>query len=217
MTINTIFWDNDGVLVDTEKYYYESTRKVLAELGVELSESYYREVLLKKSHGPWGLAREKGYTDKDIQTFMNKRNERYSAYLREKNHAIDGAEDVLKMLYGKISMAIVTSSRPEHFSIIHERTGFLKYVDFSLTNDQYEKSKPDPEPYLLALSKSGKNKEEVLVIEDSLRGLESAKEAELKCWVIPNHLTEKQDFSKADLVLQSLKEVPDLLNVTKNT
>jgi beta-phosphoglucomutase-like phosphatase (HAD superfamily) len=37
MTTKAIFWDNDGVLVDTERLYYTATKQVLATVGVDLS------------------------------------------------------------------------------------------------------------------------------------------------------------------------------------
>ena len=76
-------------------------------------------------------------------------------------------------------MAIVTSSPKNHFHIIHSRTGFLEFFDFYLTREDYTNSKPSAEPYLLALQKSGLNSQDVLVIEDSPRGLKAAKAAKV--------------------------------------
>ena len=36
-----ILWDHDGVLVDTEKWYYEATQKALAEIGIEVPPGLY--------------------------------------------------------------------------------------------------------------------------------------------------------------------------------
>lgn len=104
-------------------------------------------------------------------------------------------------------MGIVTSSRKEHFEIIHRSSGLLKYFDFFLTGEHYTKFKPNPEPYLLAVERSGCKKEECLAIEDSERGLTSAKSAGIYCYVIPTELTRGGNFSSADKVLGNIKEI----------
>jgi beta-phosphoglucomutase-like phosphatase (HAD superfamily) len=83
----------------------------------------------------------------------------------------------------------------------------LKYFNFVLTGDDYTKFKPDPEPYVLAVRKSGFQKKECIAIEDSERGLISAKRAGISCIVIPTELTKTGNFSQADKILGNIKEV----------
>ncbi len=52
---------------------------------------------------------------------------------------------------------------------------------------------------------------ETVVIEDSLRGLESAVGAGLRCIVIPTALTATQDFSRATMVLDSVNKVGEAI------
>jgi beta-phosphoglucomutase-like phosphatase (HAD superfamily) len=87
----------------------------------------------------------------------------------------------------------------------------LKFFDFYLTREDYTRSKPSAEPYLLALQKSGQKPQDVLVIEDSQRGLNAAKAAGLTCWVIPGHHTSEQDFVEADRILLNINEIPGSL------
>jgi HAD superfamily hydrolase (TIGR01509 family) len=110
-------------------------------------------------------------------------------------------------------MGIVTSSRPEHFAIIHQSTGLLQYFDFVVTSLEFTHYKPHPEPYLVGLEKIGHSKDECVVIEDSPRGLIAANAAGIRCLVIPNGLAAEEDFSKAYRVLNDITEVtPELLN-----
>ena len=107
-------------------------------------------------------------------------------------------------------MGIVTSSRKDHFEIIHKQTGFLKYFDFIVTSEDVKNTKPDPEPYLKALELSGMKKEECIVVEDSERGLRAAIAAGLKCYIIPTELTKNSDFTGAEKVLNNIKEILSL-------
>jgi HAD superfamily hydrolase (TIGR01509 family) len=108
-------------------------------------------------------------------------------------------------------MAIVTSSRRDHFELIHAGTGILPFFAFILCREDYREAKPDPEPYLLAVQRSGREARRCLVIEDSVRGLAAAKAAGLTCWVIPSAQTRGQDFSAADRILPEIGEVERLL------
>lgn len=205
--IKAIFWDNDGVLVDTEHLYFEATRRVLATVGVELTEALFHQLFLVENRGAWHLAEAAGVGPDDLARLRARREALYDELLHRDGLVIDGVEAALAALEGRFRMAIVTSSHRDHFETIHARTGLLRFFDFVLTREQYGRSKPDPEPYLAALARTGLAAEECLVIEDSERGLRAAKAAGLACWVIPTASTRAGDFGAADRVLGSVGEV----------
>jgi HAD superfamily hydrolase (TIGR01509 family) len=215
MTIKAIFWDNDGVLVDTERLYFMATRQVLATIGITLTKEMYIDLILVQGKGAWHLAEEKGLPANEVEHLRNERNILYGKLLSQERTIIDGAKEVLNALHGKYIMGIVTSSRKDHFKLIHISSGLLKYFDFILTADDYTKFKPNPDPYLLAVERSGCKKEECLAIEDSERGLTSAKAAGIYCYIIPTELTRNSNFSRADKVLGNIREVlsEPLLNI----
>ena len=208
--IKAIFWDNDGILVDTEKLYFEANQITFRKIGIELTRELFIENFLIKAKGTWHLAREKGISENEIIKFRAERNDLYTNLIKNEAEVIKGVEDVLKMLHGKIKMGIVTSSRNDHFQLIHSSTGLTKYFDFVITSDDIENTKPDPEAYLKALELSGYPPEECMVIEDSERGLKAAIAAGLRCCVIPTELTFGGNFTGAYKVLKS---ITDLLNL----
>lgn len=203
--IKSIFFDNDGILVDTEVLYFRANKQIFSELGVELTEETYAENFLKRSKGVWHLAEQMGFTKDEIIELRDKRNNVYSELLKTDLKIINGVEEVLKELHGKLTMGIVTSSRRDHFEIIHNSTGFLKYFDFTITSDECNETKPSPKPYLAALEKSGLKKEECIIVEDSERGLKAAIAAGIKCYVIPTELTKHSDFTGAEKILNNIK------------
>jgi len=203
--IKAIFWDNDGVLVDTERLYYIATQRVLATVGVSLSKEDYIELLLVQGRPPWYKAVEKGITPEGVEKLRDERNAIYGKLLEDEHIIINGVREVLEELSKRYMMGIVTSSRPDHFDIIHRRTGFLKYFQFAITLGEYSHSKPHPEPYLKALERSGFHADECLVIEDSERGLTAAIKAGIRCVVIPNEFTRSSNFTGAYKVMGSLK------------
>jgi HAD superfamily hydrolase (TIGR01509 family) len=213
MAIEMIFWDNDGVLVETEPLYFQATCEVFAELGVTLSRQDYEETYLRDNRGAWHLLGDCAADLNWLEAQRLRRNARYTELLHANSTVCPGAEAVLAALYPSTRMAVVTSSRGEHFEAIHETTGFRRFFEFVLVREDYAQSKPDPESYLLALRRSGCPPASALVIEDSPRGLAAATAAGLRCWVIPSTLTltENADWAAADRVLGSITEIPALL------
>jgi HAD superfamily hydrolase (TIGR01509 family) len=206
-----IFWDNDGVLVDTEYVYFEATRDVLASVGIQLSEELYKDLFLVQGRGAWHLARERGISANEIARLRQERNDLYGTWLAKEPRLVEGITDVLDALHGRFRMGVVTSSRRDHFDVIHRQTGLLKYFDFVLTADDLRRVKPDPEPYLRAVERSGVDRDACVAIEDSERGLESARRAGVRCIVVPTALTRGTAFAAADRVLDGIGEVLDVL------
>jgi HAD superfamily hydrolase (TIGR01509 family) len=207
MQKTTLFWDNDGVLVDTETLYFQANRTVFKSVGFDLDPEQFREFYLKQSGGAWHLALANGLPAADVEPLRDRRNRLYAQLLGTAELAMAGAADCLQALAGRFVTGVVTSSRRDHFDLIHSRTGLRRFFDFVVTGDDVAHTKPSPEPYLKALELSGRLPAECLAIEDSERGLTAAKAAGLECWVVPNALTRNGDFRPADRVLASLAEV----------
>ena len=206
-----ILWDNDGVLVETEHVYFEATQHVLSSAGIPLTQEQYIELFLVQGRGAWHLAEEQGVSPADIDRLRDERNALYASRLLEAPRVVEGIASVLDGLHGKYIMGIVTSSRKDHFDLIHQSTGLLKYFDFVLTASDYARTKPEPDPYLRAIEKSGVDPEACVAVEDSERGLESATRAGIRCIVVPTSLTRGGRFAGAHHVLGSVSEIPAVL------
>ncbi len=86
--------------------------------------------------------------------------------------------------------------------------GLAKYLDFVITQDDYEHTKPHPDPYLTAIARHNLRREECIVVEDSERGLAAATAAGLPCLIVLSEWTKDGDFRSACKVLNSIREVP---------
>jgi HAD superfamily hydrolase (TIGR01509 family) len=194
--LKAIFWDNDGVLVDTEHLYYDATRATLAEIGVAVSEAQFIELSLRQGRSVFDLARAQ-LDEARIETLRQARNTRYAERLRAGVAPLPGVETALAALHGRAQLAVVTSSNHDHFEIIHAATGLLRWFDFAITNRDYARSKPHPDPYHTALARAGCTADEAIAIEDSERGLAAARAAGLRCIVVPRGLTRGGSFGDA--------------------
>jgi len=208
--IEAIFWDNDGVLVDTEHLYFEATRDVLDTIEIPLTEDDYRELFLLQGRGAWHLAEARGVPPSEVEALRQRRNARYAELIAREPRVLPHVLAVVSSLYGRYRMGIVTSSRRDHFEIIHRGTGLLPYFDFVVTADDCPRTKPCPDPYLRAIEASGVDPAAGVAVEDSARGLEAATAAGLRCVIVPSRLTRTQTFDGA-LRLESIRDLPALL------
>lgn len=209
--VKAIFWDNDGVLVDTEEIFFRANQEILASVGIFLRQEHFEEISLVRGESVMRLAANPG-TDA-FNKLRRDRDALYAELLTRELLVIEGVREVLDELRGKYVMGIVTSSGYEHFEIIHRQSGLLPYFQFVLTLKDCHHTKPHPGPYLKAIELSGFQPDECLVIEDSPRGLAAAMSAGLRCVVIPGKFTRNHNYAGACKVLNSIKELPSVLKI----
>ena len=206
-----ILFDNDGVLVETENWYYEANKKPLKKLGLDLDFDFYQSIMIKGGSA-FELAEINQIENDVIEKHRKIRDEYYQEFLQTKDLAIPNVKKVLNNLSKKYKMAIVTTSRRVDFELIHKNRGISDFMEFILCVEDYAKAKPNPEPYLKGLEKFGAKNEETIVVEDSQRGLISAVNAKIDCAIVKNKFTITQDFSKAKYFLETIEELEAILN-----
>ena len=205
-----ILFDHDGVLVDTERWYYRAGARALADIGFTMDEDQYLRDM-NQGLATWAQARAAGIDEQTISRQREVRNEYYQEYLRTERIEIDGVVEALAELATYVRMAIVTTARRADLDIIHEGRHIRGFMEFVLTREDYRLAKPHPEPYLTGLKRFGATRQETLVVEDSSRGLSSAVAAGIDCAIVHNDFTQSQDFSRASHRIDTLIELKDII------
>ena len=205
-----ILFDHDGVLVNTEQWYYAANKRALASLGIDLPQDAY---LGNMANGvsAWEAARASGISEADITRGRELRNRYYQEYLLTEDIEIDGVLQTLAELADTYRMAVVTTAKRVDFDLIHEERSILDHMEFCLTRGDYEQAKPQPEPYLRGLERFGATAEETVVVEDSARGLKSAVAAGIDCIVVANEFTAAHDFSRATARVATFRDLPSAI------
>jgi len=209
-----LLFDNDGVLVETEKWYYEANKKSLNEIDIELTFDVYMEIMTRGGTA-WEVAKKHGYSKSIIDEQRRRRDIYYREFISSEPIEIDGVVDVLEELSRDYSFGIVTTSRRVDFELIHHKREMVKYMDFTLCVEDCPRAKPYADPYLAGMKKFNASHRQCLVIEDSQRGLSSAVNAGIECAVVENTFTASHDFSKATYMIKKLQELPTLLKSLK--
>ena len=205
-----VLFDHDGVLVDTEFWYFKAGERALADIGFTLDrDQYLRD--MTQGMATWAQARAAGIDEPTISRQRDVRNAYYQEYLRTEAIEIEGVVETLAELSNYVRMAIVTTAKRADFEIIHAERQITPFMEFVLAREDYDIAKPHPEPYLTGLERLGATREETLVVEDSSRGLNSAVAAGIDCVIVHNEFTRAHDFSKARYRIDTLRELKDII------
>jgi HAD superfamily hydrolase (TIGR01509 family) len=136
---------------------------------------------------------------------------------RERELELSNAEDLREGVQAYLDAAerrglqvAIVSSAGQAWVLSHIRRLGLERIWHSVTcaDGDRKRAKPAPDLYLEALDELGLRSEEAIAFEDSLHGVQAAKAAGLFCVAVPNPVTAGLALDEADLVVQSLADLP---------
>ncbi|THJ24394.1 MAG: HAD family phosphatase [Nitrospira sp. CG24E] len=215
--LTAIIFDFDGVIADTEPLHFAGFRQTLAEIGVDLTESdYYANYLGYDDRGCFiaALAAHQRPTDSSALAQLMQR--KAHAYLESvNNHLVvfPGVREFVREAAAAYPLAIASGALRHEIEVILEQAGLRKEFLHITSAEDVTRGKPDPQPFLHALSSLNRQRREqtilaesCLVIEDSIPGIRSARTAGMKVLAVANTHT-AQDLHEAHAVIQSLSEI----------
>lgn len=173
-----IIFDLDGVLIHTDHYHYEAWKAIADEEGIPFDRKInqrLRGVSRMESLEIISERAKKPYTKEQKENLATKKNDLYRALLATLNKDDLAPQhrrklEVLKALGYRL--AIGSSSKNATYII--ERLGLSDLFTHIADGNEIERSKPDPEVFLLAAKKMQLSPADVVVIEDARAGLEAA-------------------------------------------
>lgn len=211
--IKAVIFDLDGVLLDSEIVNIQAAVKSFKETGYELSKEEQEYVVGRHplDFVPYISSRHSIPIETQKQIIALQPDNYYSIWDTSVKLMPD-VKYVLTSLKKKgITLVLATSSSRQSVKKFLKRFEFEKIFSLILTKEDITHRKPNPEIYILAKKKLKLPANEILVVEDTQIGVESAKGAKLICIAIPNKYTMHQDFSKADYMFTTLKQITNLI------
>ncbi len=214
--MKAVFFDMDGVLIDSETYSHEVIEEFLRLDHCPIPpERFYLLIGSHKSLNTWDQIVE-GY---DLKEPVEEFKKRMSAYTSPRRWHFDFAsrifpevKDVVKTLKEKgVFLAVASSSNLEYVKNVLDSQDLAQYFDCIVTCDDFTHSKPDPEIYLYCLKQSGLSKEDCMIVEDSPLGIEAGKRAGIKVAARTEHHF-GLDQSQADLHIDDLTALYQFLD-----
>lgn len=175
--IKAIIFDMDGVLIDAKDWHYEALNQALELFGFKISRYDHLVTFdgLPTRKKLEMLSKEKGLPV-GLHSFINHMKQIYTmehVYLKCKpifNHQYA----LSKLKQEGYGLALASNSVRVTIDMMMEKADLSKYLDFTLSNQDVTKSKPDPEIYIKAIQKFKLTPEECLVVEDNENGVKAA-------------------------------------------
>jgi pseudouridine-5'-monophosphatase len=205
----SVVFDLDGVLVDTEPIFEEAARRQLARRGLVWAPEVARAMMGAPAREAFEFFRTHYLLNNPIAELMAESSELFYAVMKENPaQLMCGVVDLLERLEHKgVRKAIATSSNPSYVAKVLAPHGLMHRFEFILTCDDVRRGKPHPEIYEKAASRLGHTPLEMVVIEDSMHGVQAAKSAGARCVAVPHLRVRVEDVVQADLVVSSLEAV----------
>lgn len=213
MQLNTVIFDMDGLLVDSEPLWAEAADEVFQLYGIQLSKEQYATTtgLRTKEFVQWWFHRYKvseeelfKAEDNIIQRVMDKI--WHKAPLMPGVHYIF---DFFRQRNFKIGLA--SSSPQKLIDLVVNKFSLGNYLEVTASAESLPFGKPHPQVYLDCASALHSHPTSCICFEDSFNGMIAAKAARMKCVVVPHHSQQKEErWGAADLKLSSLQNFGEL-------
>jgi HAD superfamily hydrolase (TIGR01509 family) len=202
--IETLIFDLDGVLVDSEQVWDQARKDVVDEYGGTWTDSATRDMLgMSSKEWPVYVVEQLGVslTPEQVNEAV------VAALLREYDKhlpLLPGAREAVERMAERFTLGLASSSNRPVIDLVLERMGVADRFKATVSSEEVARGKPAPDVYLEALARLGV--EHAAAIEDSENGIRSAHAAGLRVLAIPNpHFPPAEDaLALADLVLADL-------------
>ena len=210
--IKALIFDFDGLILDTETPEFHSWQNIYREHGFELPHEKWGTIIGGGGHSGFDAAEHlsllsQGRLDSDSLRGRN-RLESNSLILTQK--PLPGVMDYLRDAKRLgLKLAIASSSEHAWVDSRAQRVGVFDYFDDVIARDDVPpgRVKPNPDLFLLALSRLEVPKDAAIVFEDSPNGVKAANRAGIFVVAVPNQATSGLAFEGADLLLHSLSDL----------
>jgi len=214
MQLNTVIFDMDGLLIDSEPLWNEAADEIFRQYGISLSHEQYSTTTgmrVKEFVLYWfaknGVSREAAPVAESaiVQRVIEK--------VEQKGLPKPGLEHIFNFFIDRhYRLGLASSSPMSLIEVVVQRLGIRNYLQAVCSAAHLPYGKPHPQVYLECATMLKADPHTCICFEDSFNGLIAAKAAGMKCVVVPaSHDSNKPKFNAADLKISSLQNFNDLL------
>ena len=206
---NTVIFDMDGVLIDSEPKYFSELQKYLRSEGVEPRKVDLNEYIGTSDEASWRML----ISDAELRDKL-----RAGYYRYRRLHPIDynsilkpGVRPLLEGLRsGGFVVALASATAADLVQRTLNECNIQDYFSLVVSGESVKHNKPAPDIYFETMRELNAAPENCLVIEDSKNGIAAAKAAGIETWAV-KHADYTVDQSQADRVVSGMDEIRTLL------
>lgn len=172
-----ILFDLDGTLVDSEALALRTVQICFAEWGHNVESAEAEKIRGKRWDTSFDYLIERFPISVSREEVVEKVFRTYHSLVEQELIPVDGVPDVIYELSKKFRLGIVTGSGHQQVNKVLGRLEIEGQFEKIVGAEDYQRGKPDPECYLLAMREMGVTPENTVVFEDSDVGLKAAWDA----------------------------------------
>lgn len=214
MQLNTVIFDMDGLLIDSEPLWNEAAADVFARYGITLSAAQYittTGLRTKEFINHWFSFFKVPITSIDIveNDIINKVIE----LVIKKGRPMPGLAHIFNFFADRNFKIGLASSSPNNLiDVVVDQLQIRNHLHAITSAALLPYGKPHPEVYLNCARELNAMPGECICFEDSFPGMIAVKAASMKCVVVPDHKISKEaKWHAADLRISSLQNFNELL------
>lgn len=207
--VDTVIFDMDGLLVDSEPLWREAMADVFAQLDIYLKEEdYFKTMGMRTIEVVEYWHQYFKWTQKSTEQVSQEILEEVTARVRTEGVLMEGAKEILDFFRHKdFKIGLASSSPMSLIKTVLSHFELESYFETYHSGEHEEYGKPHPSVYLSCAKELKSDPAQCLVFEDSIAGLIAAKAAQMKAVAVPDKSNwDDLRYALADLKLSSLKE-----------
>jgi HAD superfamily hydrolase (TIGR01509 family) len=207
---DTVLFDMDGVLVDSQPLHFQVDLGVLRRAGI----ANPPQALVGGDAGT--LTRERWQKLKarlNLPQSVAELCAWHAEIFRDTfGHAdlrpVAGVPDLLMLLRANgVKTAVASSSSIALINLILDKLRIKEFFQVLVTGETMPRGKPAPDVFLRAAAELRRSPADCVVVEDSTQGVQAAKNAGMKCVGYRNPTSGEQDLSSANLIIDHFAEI----------
>lgn len=208
--IDTVIFDMDGVIIDSEPIFFKIEQQMFHELNIEVPFEEHSTYVGTSSQNMWTLITTRHSVLVSADDLVKREFGLYMNYLQNVDglRAIDGAVELIQELTReKFKIAIASSSHMDVIDTVIDRFELTSYFMVKMSGSLLTHPKPEPDIFLETARLLDVPPDHCVVIEDSQNGVLAARAAGMRCIGFVNPHSGLQDLSAADIVVSGFHEL----------
>ncbi len=195
--IKAIIFDLDGVLVDAVEWHYLAFNRALRLFGYQIEPQEHSSLYngLPTAVKLELLSQRVGFPTQ-LHGFVNQMKQKYTIQLIENScHPRQELLGLLNYMKGQgYRFAVASNSIRATVEMMLDKMGIRNHFEVVLSNEDVKRPKPEPEIYQKCMERLGVTPEEVMIIEDSIPGIQAARKATENVMIVAGPHEVTQDF-----------------------